>query len=301
MRRIDRGSSWFVLLFVTALVACDTAEHKVLLIGLDGVRVDILAKAQTPRLDSLIAAGTFSDAVVTAEPTVSGPDWSSMLTGVWPDKHGVHSNNFEGNRYSEYPDFLTRLELIDSSFATYAVLDWPPLGTTASGGPLISDAVDIKNNINGDELGYRVADSLSVAVAVERLASQDVDAAFVYLGDIDVVGHDTGTLSDEYRQSIEWSDSQVGHLIDALQRRPSYTNENWLILVATDHGRTDAGGHGGTSEQERTVFIIATTSTGEPVSGMVGPLGIVDVAVTALLHLGYFDSEWDLDGTPIAN
>ncbi|MFQ5572424.1 MAG: alkaline phosphatase family protein, partial [Rhodothermales bacterium] len=136
------------------------AKKKVLLIGLDGVRVDILASARTPYIDALIAGGTFSDEAQTRMPTVSGPGWSSMVIGVWPDKHLVMGNNFSGNAYATYPDFLTRLEHINPAFNTFAVLDWPPLGTTASGGPMFSDAIDVKINIDGDSLGYDVADSL---------------------------------------------------------------------------------------------------------------------------------------------
>ncbi|MCJ7629722.1 MAG: alkaline phosphatase family protein, partial [Longimicrobiales bacterium] len=80
------------------------ATPKVLLVGWDGVRPDILREVSTPHFDSLVAAGTFSDVARTARPTVSGPDWSSILIGVWPEKHGVQSNDFSSNRYSEYPD-----------------------------------------------------------------------------------------------------------------------------------------------------------------------------------------------------
>ncbi len=290
---------WLGLACAATVLACGKSEKKVLLIGLDGVRIDILAQAHTPNLDRLIADGIFGDQVVTAEPTVSGPDWSSMLTGVWPEKHGVRSNNFEGNRYASWPDFLTRLEQLDSSLVTYAVLDWPPLGTSASGGPLVSDLVDAKDTFDGDALGYRVADSLSVAWAVERLAGQDIDAAFVYLGDIDVVGHDVGALADEYRESIEWSDTQVGLLLQALEGRPRYADEDWLILVATDHGRRDEGGHGGSSELERTVFIIASGPSVTGTGSVAAPSAIVDVAAIALKHLGHFDPAWGLDGRPI--
>lgn len=285
----------------TALFACGSPEKKVLLIGLDGVRIDILAEATTPNLDRLIAEGEFCDAVLTAEPTVSGPDWSSMLTGVWPEKHGVHSNNFEGNQYALWPDFLTRLEQIDSSYATYTALDWPPLGTSASGGPLISDAVDVKDTVDGDEFGYRVADSVSVAAAAQHLTTQDVDAAFVYLGDIDVVGHEVSSLAREYREAIQWSDGQVGLLLQALERRSTYADEDWLTLVATDHGRRDDGGHGGSSELERTVFVIASGPSREPGQRCTESRGIVDVAATALKHLGHFDPALGLDGTPIGH
>jgi predicted AlkP superfamily pyrophosphatase or phosphodiesterase len=183
---------------------------------------------------------------------------------------------------------------------TYAVVDWPPLGTAASGGPLVSDAVDVKQNIDGDELGYQVADSLSVAAAVEYLTNGDPDAAFVYLGDIDVVGHEAGSLSEAYRESLEWSDRQVGLLLHALQRRVMYAHEDWLVLVATDHGRTDEGGHGGSSPLERNVFIITSTPSRQPGVRVHTPANIVDVAPTALAHLGIdIDPAWGLDGTPL--
>jgi predicted AlkP superfamily pyrophosphatase or phosphodiesterase len=290
---------WLAAACALAVTACGSPERKVLLIGLDGVRIDILAEAYTPNLDRLIAEGTFDDAVITAEPTVSGPDWSSMLTGVWPEKHGVLSNDFTGNRYGRWPDFLTRLEQVDPGCATYAVLNWPPLGTTAAGGPLISDLVDVKDTINGDLLGYHVADSLAIVAAVEHLTSRDVDAAFVYMGDIDVVGHEVGALADRYRQSIEWADEQVGLLLRALESRSTYADEDWLILVATDHGRRDDGGHGGSSDLERTVFIVASGSSIEPRLPATPGSGIVDVASTALMHIGHYDPSWNLDGRPI--
>jgi predicted AlkP superfamily pyrophosphatase or phosphodiesterase len=269
---------------------------KVLLIGLDGVRVDILAAAATPVIDSLIAGGYFSDKAITRQRTVSGPGWSSMLIGAGQDKHQVRNNDFRSNAYGSYPDFLTRLEQLDTTYTTLAVLDWPPLGDTTDGGPLISDAVDTKILIDGDANGYDRADSLSVAAAIEHLADPDLDAAFVYLGNIDVVGHETSSLAVEYRTAIETADRQVGMLIDALRRRPGYAAEDWLILLSTDHGRTDDGGHGGESLAERTIFYLASGPSVSP-----DPIDrtphIVDVAVTALTHLRVeIDPAWGLDG-----
>jgi hypothetical protein len=219
-----------------------------------------------------------------------------MLIGVWPAKHRVHGNNFTGNDYATYPDFLTRLEQVDSTFRTFAVVDWPPLGSTSSGGPLIGDAVDLLILFDGEAAGYRVGDSLSVAAAAEYLSTGDPDAAFVYLGNPDVVGHATSSLTPEYRASIEAADAQVGELLAALRRRPTYENEDWLILVSTDHGRTDDGGHGGDSPQERTVFYLASGPSA--LSGVPERTpDVVDVAVTALAHLGVaIDSSWGLDG-----
>jgi len=274
----------------------EVLRKKVLLVGLDGVRVDIMALVETPVIDSLAAAGFFSDEAKTRVRTVSGPGWSSMTIGARTDKHLVDSNNFEGNDYETYPDFLTRIEWERPELNTFAVSDWPPLGTTDSGGPLFSDDIDVKNNFDGEADGYRYADSLSVEAAVEQLRDTDVDAAFVYLGDIDVVAHETNSRSPEYKAAIEWADTRVGLLLQALRDRPSYGEEDWLILMSTDHGRNDAGGHGGNSPSETTIFFLASGPSVEP--GRTDcPPEIVDVAVTALAHMGLGpDPAWNLDG-----
>ena len=290
-----------VALIAASLAPCASAaaqsvpDPRVLVIGIDGVRVDILARADTPTLDSLAEAGFFSDEAKTRVRTVSGPGWSSMLTGVRTAKHGVDSNNFAGNRYSEWPDFLTRIESARPELGTFAVVDWPPLGTTDSGGPLLSDRIDVKLNFDGETDGYGPADAQSVEAAVTHLRSAPVHAAFVYLGDPDVVSHDTDSFSDEYVASIETSDAQVEELLDALRSRPGYADEDWLILVSTDHGRNDAGGHGGTSPSETTIFFLASGPSVSP--GRTDcPPEIVDVAATALAHLGIVTE--GLDGTP---
>ena len=247
-------------------------------------------------IDSLAAAGFFSDEAKTRVRTVSGPGWSAMTVGARTDKHLVDGNNFEGNDYATYPDFLTRIERERPELNTFAVLDWPPLGTTDSGGPLFSDDIDVKITFDGEADGYRYADSLSVEAAVEHLRDTDVDAAFVYLGDIDVVAHATNSRSPEYRAAIEWADTRVGLLLEALRDRETYDEEDWLILMSTDHGRDDAGGHGGTSPSETTIFFLASGPSAEP--GRTDcPPEIVDVAVTALAHMGLGpDPAWNLDG-----
>jgi len=296
-------SRYSVILALVATAGCNATvppTPKVLLIGIDGVRVDVLRQADTPSIDALAAAGVLSTSARTRPNTVSGPGWSSMTTGVWMDKHGVEDNDFAGNRYTEYPDFLTRIEHQRPELETLAVLDWPPLGTPASGGPLISDAIDDKVNVDGDTMGYVQADEQVVREAVTRLRDGDPDAAFVYLGNVDVVGHDTDSLSPQYRAAVEAADRQVGRLIAALRARPSYLSEDWLILMSTDHGRRDDGGHGGMSNEELTVFYLASGESVDPAS-LREPPQIVDVAVTALAHLGITPPpEWNLDGRPNA-
>ncbi|MYH53693.1 MAG: hypothetical protein F4139_12260 [Gemmatimonadetes bacterium] len=273
---------------------------RVLLIGIDGVRPDVLAEVPTPNIDALAAAGWYTAEARTTTPSVSGPSWSSMLTGVWPGKHGVTNNNFTGRNYAQYPSFLTRVEQTRPELATFAALDWLPLAELPDDpGPVLPPAIDTRVTFDGYEHGWAEADGMVTEAAVAHLREADPDALFVYLGDPDETSHRHGSIGTEYRDAIALSDRHVGMLIDAVRARPTHPDEDWLILISTDHGRRPDGGHGGDSPEEMTIFILAsgpaTADWPEP-----GPAGIVDVAVTALAHLGIeIDPAWGLDGRPL--
>jgi arylsulfatase A-like enzyme len=302
MSRVHASAHLAALVFGCLLGGCARPEApltpKVLVIGIDGVRPDVLAEVDTPHLDALAADGLYSDQARTGSPTVSGPGWSSFLIGVTPDKHGVVSNDFTGNAYERYPDFLTRLERVDPAFSTLAVVDWRPLGDTVDGGPVISAAVDSLVLLDGYEVGWLAADYFAGDIAASLLATSDVDAAFVYLGAPDEVSHETGSIGEEYRSAIAASDGIVGTLIGAVQARPTFAEEDWLVIVSSDHGRRDDGGHGGESPEEKTIpFLVSGTAV---TRAFTDTPAIADVAVTALVHLGLeLDAAWGLDGRPM--
>src|SRR5437762_3557085 len=82
------------------------AGRRVLLIGIDGCRADTIRKlvenGRAPHLSALAKSGTltwnaFAGGPENAEPmqeTSSGPGWTTILTGVWRDRHGVADNRF---------------------------------------------------------------------------------------------------------------------------------------------------------------------------------------------------------------
>jgi predicted AlkP superfamily pyrophosphatase or phosphodiesterase len=275
------------------------ARPKVLLVGWDGVRPDVLEEVPTPNFDALAEAGTFSAEAVTARPTVSGPCWSSILTGVWPEKHGVHSNDFSLNQYGSFPDFLTRIESVNPELNTYAAADWLPLVSDDAGGPLIGDGVDQKVILNGYVAGWLAADSLAVEATLKELRTGDPDALFVYFGAPDEISHGTRSIGERYRASIATADGHLGRLVAAIQGRSTISQEDWLVIVVTDHGRTEQGGHGGESPEEATIFYMASGPSAVMGQPETGP-AVVDVSVTALTHLGIdIDPSWELDGNVV--
>src|SRR5690349_14049477 len=100
---------------------------KVLLIGIDGLRPDALLAADTPNVDALAADGAISLTAHAGDETVSGPGWSSVLTGVWRDKHAVADNRFEGNCLAAFPCFFKRVKEKRPDVVTAAFVSWDML------------------------------------------------------------------------------------------------------------------------------------------------------------------------------
>lgn len=277
---------------LTALARAATRTPKVLVVGLDGCLLTRIKDADAPNLDALMAAGLTAPSSIYADPlapTLSGPGWSTIITGVWPDKHLVKDNAFTGAQFIKYPDFLTRVETAKPQLVTYAVASWAPITDT-----VFSAEVDTRVSTPSAEY-----DTGTTSRAVAQLRDGNPDAVFVHLDNIDHAGHSYGAASQQYLDAIHTADAQLGQIVAALKARPTYSAEDWLIMVTADHGHTDPGGHGGSTLQERQTFLIANGPT--LAAGSVRyDVKMPDVAVSALAHLGVaIDPAWGLDGRPL--
>ncbi|MBW2162473.1 MAG: alkaline phosphatase family protein [Deltaproteobacteria bacterium] len=300
----------FFLFAILFLASCggdsNTSKTKhALVIGIDGLRVDALQQVSTPHLDALIADGTvtydaFAGGVLgapTEQGTWSGPGWSSVLTGVWIDKHGVEFNGFLAPLFDEYPHFFARIRELEpdaylSSFVTWGPINesilasaeadeafWPMESDSAQGDIAVTDAV------------------------VAHFAEQTPTVVFVHLDEVDHQGHLAGhsAMVPEYVEALETVDTQIGEMLDAVRARPTYDQEAWLVVVGTDHGGTGTMGigHGGQSDEERTICIIASGGSmrrGQTISP--GP-GHTAVPPTVMAHLGLtIDPAWGWESEP---
>ena len=91
----------------------------------------------------------------------------------------------------------------------------------------------------------------------------------------------------------------MGRLLEAIDARRSHprrASERWTVLVTTDHGHLDTGGHGGDSHAEREVFVILA-EPGRPDGSLLDSPRLIDIAPTVLDRLGIpLDPAWGLQG-----
>lgn len=230
-----------VLVMSAAMMSAQT--KKVLFIGIDGCRPDVMMSVNTPNIQALLPHAVYSLDALTLAPSWSGNGWSTMLSGVFHDKHNVQDNNFTSPNFTNYPDFLTRIENFNPNLKTVSLAHWTPINNT-----IIQNA-DVKTNFSTD-LAVKNA-------AVQALQNDNPDVLFVDFDDVDHAGHSYGFSSSvsQYVNSIQLTDTYVGEILNAMKNRSTYNNENWLVVVTTDHGATDTA-HGGGNLSERDIFSI---------------------------------------------
>jgi predicted AlkP superfamily pyrophosphatase or phosphodiesterase len=237
----------------------------VLVIGVDGVRFDLLGPDTTPSVWGLGQSGFLAPVPVDeTTPTWSGPCWATIATGTGVTGHGITGNDLTGHRLADHPDFVTRATRVGLP-TLVAVGGWPPLAMPEDGGPLFAEATRrefvaaAKTSLTGDGRkkavvrNWDAADETVTGLAAAILADQAPRVSFVYLGAVDIAGHLTGA-GNTYRTAARAADQRVGRLLAAVRSRPSSERENWTIVVITDHGHLDEGGHGGREPEVTTAW-----------------------------------------------
>lgn len=258
---------------------------KVVLVGLDGVRGDamrLVASRPESHVGALARHGAWSFEALSTAPAVSGPAWTSVLTGVWTAKHGIVDNAFRPHQLAHYPPFLERVP----ERRRASIVNWAPINEHLHG----ATSAEIVE-------AYR-SDARVVARAAQLLATdRALDVLFVHFDQVDACGHRTGygRRNPFYRRAVRRADRRIGTLLAAMRARPTYAAEDWLVVVVADHGGQWFG-HGRDNAANRRVPLVVAGGGWQP-----RPLGaaaaVVDVAATVLHHLGVaLRPEWRLDG-----
>ena len=246
-----------------------SATRHLLLIGVDGCRWEIVTENGVGRTMTRLAQDGSWSSMTMEVPTISAPGWGSILTGATHEQHGLKDNSEVGGRTWNYPDFLAQAFYEDQSTRTFAAAGWPVLVDPTGLGPIIHPRIEQQyaglHNIvirDGETYGYQRIDAEIADIATAKITYHEAfDVGFVYFCDIDDAGHVYGLRGEEYRDAIRRVDAHVSRLVEAVSHRAAQ-GEDWLIVLTTDHGHRDEGGHGGASDRERESWVIAWSPTG---------------------------------------
>jgi hypothetical protein len=244
---------------------------RVIVIVIDGCRLDRFHDAETPYLQRMMAAGTVYVNVETVYPARTVVCFSSMFTGAAPERHGITSNLVLklGLKVESIFDVLRRHAKVGRLVGIAHLID-------AFG----DDVASVTSVAHNDKIDQNL-----IAAARRELERHDPDLLVLQLLAVDQNGHTRGTYYPEYVERIEITDGLIEEFMRYCEKR-GYLRDAAVFLMA-DHGQgRGIGAHGHLSEGER--FIpFAMWGSGVAEGRVVNELhSILDLAPTISYLLG---------------
>ena len=249
-----------------------TMPHAQLVIVVDGLRPDSITPAVMPRLARLGQRGTMFSAHHSIVPTVTRVNAASMVTGVYPEGHGLLGNTIyvPAADAARSLDTGARENLEKVASATSRLLTAPTLGellaragrtllTVGSGSSGAVFMLDTTGSgvavhqefVRPPAIASRIADALGPPpphatpnAALNRRAvdaylmlgtgADRPDVTLMWLSDPDTTAHAKGIGTPTTVEALTLVDAEIGRIEDALQARGLLDRTN--LIVVSDHG-----------------------------------------------------------------
>lgn len=252
-------------------------KKKALLVIVDGIAADVIEHANVPNLKEIADKGTYlrmyqggDKGTYKESPTISAVGYNNVLTGVWYNKHNVPDNEIKAPNY-HYPTLFRLLKDVQPEKSTAIFSSWEDNrtkllgeGLAQTGGlklDVVFDGYELDTvNFPHDEdrLFMMKIDSVVAQRASETIAEKAPDLSWVYMEYTDDIGHRYGD-SPELASAVEKMDEAVGTIWKAVKEREDKFDEEWMLIVTTDHGRDEkqGKGHGGQSFRQRSAWVLS--------------------------------------------
>ncbi|MCC7349300.1 MAG: alkaline phosphatase family protein [Phycisphaerales bacterium] len=228
----------FLLVFIVALGGCTGRKapaqttrpvdeiRQVVVISVDGMRPDVMLRADAPNLRSLMNRGSFTFWAWTTEVSITLPSHTSMLTGCIPEHHGILFND-DGPQPQVYPKVPTLFELAHrSGYSTALCASKSKFAALARPGSVDWLVLPPKGSMYPDRYVAEQAAKIIVDHAPQVL--------FVHLGGVDSAGHHIGWGTPQQLAAMHEADASIGIVLDALKKQGLL--DSTFILVSADHG-----------------------------------------------------------------
>jgi predicted AlkP superfamily pyrophosphatase or phosphodiesterase len=221
-------------------------KHYVVLVSLDGFRYNYPQKWGTPHLAELARTGaTAPEGMLPAYPSITFPNHLTLVTGLYPEHHGIVANSFydparhesysyrdsksnsEGSWYSGTPLW----SLAEQQGMRAASFFWP--GSEAEiAGQRPDDYVPFDDKFDDQKRIDQVIQWLALPAPMRP------HFITLYYSNTDHAGHSFGPDSPEERDAVHHVDDLVGTLKEKLDA----THLPVDLIVVADHGMVKVEG-----------------------------------------------------------
>jgi Type I phosphodiesterase / nucleotide pyrophosphatase len=246
------GRSWLMASLAILLIVAsgDRAAAQVpgvkhvVIVGVDGLSPDGIRKADTPVLHRMMKTGTSTLRARAVMPTVSSPNWASMIMGAGPEQHGITTNDWELNKFEITPTakgpggmFPTIFGVLREQRPNVQIAcfhDWEGFGRLFE-----RKSADLVEHCKGPVQ--------TTEHAIAYLKTKRPEFTFIHLDHVDDAGHTEGHGTPAYYKAVAEADRLIGLILQAITE--SGIAEQTTVIVTSDHGGKGKG-HGGATMGE---------------------------------------------------
>jgi predicted AlkP superfamily pyrophosphatase or phosphodiesterase len=225
--------------------------RRALIISVDGLRPDLLTRAETPTIHNLIRSGSFTLWARTTAVAITLPSHMSMLTGVTPQRHQIEWNRDLPLSKPVYPTGRTLFDIAKAyGYSTGMVagkskfevferpgsIDWcwvAPKEPQTSEKPTKTESDEWPDD-SFKARKEKLSDSVVAEQAVKMIRDHQPEVMFVHFPHVDNIGHLSGWGTPEQIQAVEDADQAVAQVLFALS--DSGLTDSTMIILTADHG-----------------------------------------------------------------
>lgn len=237
------------LFFIFFICACSSSmpstadgdiKPTVILISIDGFHADYLDKYPSPHLEALAQDGVRATSMIPVFPSLTFPSHYSMVTGLYPEHHGIVSNSMNDPQIGKFAlSDQTSVEdsrwwggeplwvTVQKSGQKSGTLFWPGSATKIVG--------KFPNYYRKYEKGLAYSKRVQQILQWLDLPAKDRPTFLtLYFEAVDSAGHAYGPESSQVKKAVARVDRAIGGLMRGLRERKIFGSVN--LIIVSDHG-----------------------------------------------------------------
>jgi len=231
-----------ILLFALAALAPRAQQREPILvaISLDGWRWDYIDRTDAPNLRALGARGVRAEGLIPVFPSKTFPNHYTLVTGLYPEHHGIISNTMQD------PDYSARFTMASATAREARWWGGEPLWVTAMNQgrrassmfwPGSEVAIQGMRPTEWRPFDDRIPTSDRLKQVLDWLslpASERPSLITAYFSEVDHAGHDYGPDSPQLFEAARHLDDAMGRLVAGIQSLD--LADQVTLVVVSDHG-----------------------------------------------------------------
>lgn len=245
---------------------------KLIVLSIDSLfEKDLEFVKNLPNFKSILENCSMVKRINCVYPTLTYPCHTSMITGVYPKKHGIyHNEKFDPNNencdwywYSKDIKSKTVIDVAKENNLITSTVLWPVMGGNKnvdyniaeiwapnreddpretfekSSSKIIMDDIYNRHCHHIDWKYEPNMDLFGVGCAVDIIKEYKPDLMLIHLATLDHTRHNKGLFNEDVEEALIMNDKWLGEIIQATKDAGTYEDTNFIVLGDHGHLRVD--------------------------------------------------------------